>query len=314
VIDVLASEGHFADHLAPVWAALPDALRGRFLAGRDLETALEHGDDQLADAVLVASYGDHKRARQLAYARIARMEHGAGQSYGGDPRTADIPNYAGGRDADDVGLFLVPGPHPASRWATAYPDATVVTVGSPRLDALPAREPDGRTVVAISFHYTAYLGCPEGDSAFRWYRNLLAELTRRFTVIGHAHPRHAQRLRPWFSRAGIPFVADFADVCRRADVYACDNSSTIFEFAATGRPVVVLDGPHFRHDVEHGLRFWDASHVGQRATPATLRDALKRALEGEGDRREEALARVYAHRQGGAHRAAAEIHHWHEAA
>jgi hypothetical protein len=300
MIDALATEPHFAAHIRPVWDALPQ--RGRFLTAPG---------EPAYTSVIVASYGDHKRAREMGYRRIVRMEHGAGQSYAGDPDTADVPNYAGGRDADDVGLFIVPGPHPAARWQTAYPAACVASVGLTK--ALPGLEWKGGPVVALSFHYAAYLGCPEGDGAFRWYRNLIPKLAKRFALIGHAHPRHASRIRPWFARSGVPFVTDFEEVCRQASVYACDNSSTLFEFAATGRPVVLLNGPHYRRTVEHGLRFWEAAHVGVHAQPATVVEAIERALADapeEQRAREHALDLVYSQRTGGAESAAAAIDDW----
>ena len=310
MIDVLATEGHFASHLGPVWAALAPELRGAF------HTA-EGADRGGADAVLVASYGDHKRARAAGYSRIARMEHGAGQSYRGEPRAADVPNYAGGRDAGDVGLFLVPGPDPAARWRTAYPAARVEIVGSPRLDDLPRRAGEPGRVVAIAFHFNAYVGCPEADSAFRWYRDQLRTLGSRFEVIGHAHPRWAPRVAAWFRRAGLPFVDDFDEVCRQADLYACDNSSTLFEFASTGRPVVLLNCPAYRRSVAHGLRYWDAAHVGVQASPKNIRDVLE---EGFGDdpaqrqNREHALSQVYGIRRDAATVAAAALTDWLEGA
>lgn len=313
-LDIVATERHFLDHVDPIWQALPADARGMLVTSPDVAGLVTASP---GSSVLVASYGDHKRARALGYDRIARIEHGAGQSYGGDPATARKPNYAGGRDADDVTLFLVPGPYPGRRWQAAYPGARVEVVGCPRLDDLPRREPDGDRVVALSFHFNAFLGCPEGDSAWRWYRDHLFELGKRFNVIGHAHPRWAARIRPWFERAGITFVPDFADVCRRADVYATDNSSTLFEFAATGRPVVVLNCPGYRKTVDHGLRFWDAAHIGIPATPATLADAIERALEDRAEDQmasEDALHRVYRFRTGAARRAAEAIADWMEVA
>ena len=56
-------------------------------------------------------------------------------------------------------------------------------------------------------------------------------------------PREAIR---FYEAHGIEYVPDFDDVLRRADVYACDNSSTLYEFASTGRPVVVLNAPWYR--------------------------------------------------------------------
>ena len=108
-------------------------------------------------------------------------------------------------------------------------------------------------------------------------------------------------------------MPDFDDVLRRADVYACDNSSTLYEFASTGRPVVVLNAPWYRHDANHGLRFWDASGVGVtsyepgrpagRASSAAA-DIVTRRVRGT------ALDIVYAYRTGAAQRAADAIAAW----
>jgi len=65
-------------------------------------------------------------------------------------------------------------------------------------------------------------------------------LPRKYEVIGHAHPRALLKVAHYYRAARVEVVPDFAEVCRRADLYICDNSSSMFEFAATGRPVVVV--------------------------------------------------------------------------
>lgn len=314
-IDALASERHYIDHLAPVWLAMPDALRGRFLvadrtlvrhaAGRGVDASLA---TRTSDPLLVASYGDQKRGRRMGATTFVTMEHGAGQSYGGDPRSAGHGSYAGGADRDSA-LFLVPSEQAAARWRITYPSTPVAVIGSPRVDSLPAREPEPGPVVALGFHWPCAIA-PEARTALPHYRPVLPALARRFTVLGHGHPRFMGRLTSFYRSAGIEPVESFDDVLRRADLYVCDNSSTLFEFAATGRPVVVLNAPWYRRDVEHGLRFWDAATVGfQVDDPADLAGTIEAAL---GDppqqriERERVIASVYARPAGGAARAAAD--------
>ena len=334
MIDALSMERQFTEHLAPVWHALPE--RGRFLVDPSLvEHAASLGIDAVASPrpvpfpaypaprtdgppLLVASYGDVKVGRRLGYGPFAFIEHGAGQTYNGDrARRADRSgSYAGGGDRDDNELVLVPNQHAAEAWRSAYPQARVEIVGSPRLDSLPDREPGPGPVVAVSFHWPASSVSPEAGNALGEFAPVLEELAQRFHVIGHAHPKGdwPVRMARLYRRWGIEFVADFAEVCRRADVYVCDNSTTLYEFAATSRPVVVMNARAYRKRVEHGVRFWEAADVGiQVDEPAFLGDAIAEAVLDPPMRREareRALGIVYAYRSGGALRAADAIVSW----
>jgi hypothetical protein len=259
---------------------------------------------------------------RLGRANIALMEHGAGQSFGGDLSyagrvAAASSSYAGG-EGRVAGLFLHPGPHPAERDRARYPRARVEVVGCPKLDALPHRVPDGVPTVAFSFHWDTSIS-PEARSSFIFFREHLAVFARHnpgVRVLGHGHPRIIDRLAPWYERMGIEVVRDFADVCRRADVYACDGMSTLYEFASTGRPVVVLNAPFYRRDIEHGLRFWEAAGVGENVwEPYDAEAAVKRALSDPDagiSAREEALDMVYAYRSGASDRAARALESWAE--
>src|SRR5574338_370196 len=136
-IDTFASEPHFADHLAPVYELLTD--RGDFMVGTPMiqrtPARWPFAVDRIEDPtrpVLVASHGDVRRMRSQGRTRIAYIEHGIGQSYG-----AGHGSYAGGRDRDDVSLFMMPNRYSADLWKAAYPQAQVEVIGSPHLDSLP---------------------------------------------------------------------------------------------------------------------------------------------------------------------------------
>lgn len=313
MIDVLGTETHFIHHLAPVYRALkrpgtfyaPPALHS--VAGSRGVSA-QWPPSETPRPLLVASYGDLKKARAYGRTHLALMEHGYGQSF-----SSDHPSYAGGRDRDDVGLFLVSNEHSAQRNRERYPNARVEIVGCPKLDDLPAREAGEGPVAAISFHFDAHMVAPEATGTLRHYRRALPEIAAAFSLIGHAHPRYLMVADRHYRRHGIETVADFADVCRRADVYVCDYSSTIYEFASTGRPVVVLNAPWYRREVDHGLRFWSAIPGIQVDDPDDLVGAIAEALADPPARqaeREAALDMVYAYRTGGAQRAAAAIEFW----
>jgi UDP-N-acetylglucosamine:LPS N-acetylglucosamine transferase len=145
---------------------------------------------------------------------------------------------------------------------------------------------------------------------------MLSLLVQRFTTIGHAHPKGdwPRRMERQYSRTDIPFVEDFDDVCRQADVYVCDNSSTIPEFASTGRPVVLLNARHWHRQGGVGGRFWDWAHIGVNVDrPEHLIAGIEEALADAPERqaaREDALGIVYGVRSGGAELAADAIMSW----
>lgn len=310
MIDAFAAERQFIDHLAPVWRQLPD--RGSFFTERDLidhaasrgieAGPIVHSNWRRTDGstpALVASSGDTKTARLRGYRRFVSMEHGAGQSYIPDnPRAGRHSSYAGGDGREDTTLFLCPNAYSADLWRARYPAAQVELIGCPKLDTLPAKDPAVPETVAISFHWPGKQ-VAETDTAFSHFQQMLRPLADAHRLVGHAHPKGSwgRTLASVYARNGIRFLADFEDVCREADVYVCDNSSTLFEFAATGRPVVVLNSPRYRRDVHHGLRFWDAAHVGVQVDhPQDLLRGVARALRDEfedRDNREDALQTVY---------------------
>jgi hypothetical protein len=328
----VCSESHFIDHLAPVWRGLPEGLRGAFWATPDLVpyalTLVPEASEMprwikvgKGDYAVIAAEQDRKRVVGVP---TVRFEHGCGLSYGGNisiPLGAPTlalqaagfhPAYPGGRSHQGVRAFLNPNRYSADRWRESYPGAVVEIVGTPKLDevhnALPKTIGDP-PVVCISFH-ADILVAPETMSAFPFYRDVVVDLAKRtdIQVIGHSHPKARAERQEFFEANGIEFVPSFAEVMRRADVYAVDNSSTLFEFASLDRPVVVINGPMYRRDVHHGLRFWEHSDVGVNCdVPMDLSDAIDRALEDPFDvwsARQEATADLYPYRGHAAERAA----------
>jgi hypothetical protein len=212
-----------------------------------------------------------------------------------------------------VVLFVAPGEHVARAWRDSYPRAAVETVGSPRVDALARAVQDSghdrSRTVAISFRWNCGL-CPEARSALGHYESALPQIVadlaaRDVQVLGHGHPRLWPRIARTWARLGVELVPDFADVAARAGIFVADNTSALYEFAALERPVVVLNAPWYRRDVEHGLRFW--SHVPgiQVDNPADVVGAIEIADSPEARvLRQRAVDHVYAHRGNAAARVA----------
>lgn len=297
-----ASRQHYLDHLRPVVEALRDrgVPVGMWTASG---CRVEAGDRTGVPAdrpvpVLVASHAD---GQSVGNRPLVLMEHGAGQSYRGPFLH---PAYAGGRDRvrDRVLLFVCPGRVAAAANRFAYPLVPTAEVGCPRLDPLHRDPPpgDGRTV-AFAFHWDASAVAIEAGTAWEHFAPHLAALAGEFAaaglrMVGHGHPRAMHRYAPAYRAAGVE-VVDEATVMHDAAVLVFDNTSLGWEFASTGRPVALLDHPLWRHEVEHGLRFWRHADAGPRtADPRAVAGAVALALADVQfpERRAAAVADVYA--------------------
>jgi len=267
-----------------------------------LPGALQRRPPHTGPPILVASYSDLRLCRQR---QAIFVEHGSGQTYLG----VDEAAYSGGPDRDNVVLFLCPNSTVAARNADRYPGARSIAVGCPRLDYWHTRPPQARStppVVAFTWHADLNL-VPETRNGFRHFSPAVtATRDAGYTVLGHAHPRFFRRIEGWYAQHGIEAVATLDEVFARADILVADNTSAAFEFASLDRPIVWLTPPHYRRDVHHGLRFWDALVLGPEATrPEDVPDAIKQAIT-EYRPHDELLDGLYAGRDGAATKRAVE--------
>lgn len=294
-VDAFVGQPHYIDHVAPIWWALAPDERGTFYVSHAAEArARREGLWPLAvgrpvgpvQPVIVAGYVD---LRAVGRRPAIFVEHGAGQTYGGDPRGRLDASYSGGRGRDGVVLFLASTEAVHRRNVEGTPSAASEAVGVPRLDWWhrtrdAAVRGASAPTVAVSFHWDCTL-VPETRTAWPHYDGALDALAvvarhRGWRLIGHGHPRIFGRLARRWTQLGVEPVADFDQVLRDADVYVVDNSSTLFEFAALAGPVVVLNAPWYRRDVDHGLRFWEHAEVGvQVDEPGGLVAGVEAALE-----------------------------------
>lgn len=330
LLDLYASHEHYMAHLAPIWRALPPEVRGDVLRPATLHReAMERHRP-----VLVASLADYTvmGGRPVVY-----VEHGAGQTYDGDPGAARHGSYPGGRGLERVVLFLCPSDRVAGAWASARYGARVEVVGSPWLDQLTgltssfgARDEGGERGspqavdgpvgdigcgisttnvtlprVAFTFHWNCRL-VPETTSALPHYHGHLARVVTELRCLGHevdghGHPRMWPTLEPIWRKLRVAPRPRFADVVSRSTVLVGDNTSALYEWAALDRPVVVLNAPWYRRDVDHGLRFWNLVPGRQVDEPDELLGAIHESLmdpDATADLRSRATAEVYAHRDG----------------
>lgn len=268
-VDAYCSLRHYLDHLAPVWLALPEEMRGELIATPEViawgqRPGARHPvqalggfpDRRRRSPVLVAGFTDHHAVRPRP---TIMLNHGAGQSYAGDPQARGHEAFSGGPGRERVLLHIEPGALAAK--ATAAAGRPFVAVGSPKLDPWhdgSCHVDHDSAKIAVGFHHDARGGGPpEQRSALAHYSGILQRLARRFDLIGHGHPRSWDRTAHMWAKLGVRAEPDFARVLDEAAVYVTDTSSTGLEFASTGRPVIFCSAPWYRRDVDHGGRFWE---------------------------------------------------------
>lgn len=338
-IDFYAGQTHYADHLYPIWAALPEEARGLFVAAGgmqphtsrhavskawdwyiaqterfdiDLQPSREAARERIADRdglLVVAGYEDLAWVEPVGREHVF-VEHGVGQWFEGITH----PAWAGSRPRPRVRLFICPSERLADRNRETYPDIPAAAVGCPKLDIHHRQPPKRRKrppVIYCSWHWDCRI-VPEAGWAFPEFRRASLGLMELGHVIGGGHPRSMRRIERHWRTAGVPVVRDFADALWQADIMVNDASSTLWEFASLDRPVVLMNSKHYRRDVEHGLRFWEYADVGMQVDdPADLVDVVRAALRDpveQQERRRRAIAHAYAHTDGRAsQRAAAAI-------
>jgi hypothetical protein len=174
--------------------------------------------------------------------------------------------------------FALPNALQADRYRSVFPSTRIEVVGTPKLDRLVGPRRSAGSTIAFSFHWSSVMR-GGADAPHRAFRNVIRSLARRgdITVLGHGHPQVWDRLQSMYAALGVEPVRDFSDVVRRADLYACDWSSTIYEWAALNRPVIRLETKVYI-DVPSGLGLERYVDVGPTVTPAIAEGTIERLL------------------------------------
>ncbi len=301
-IDFLASQPHYLDHISPIWDKLPLDLQGTFYVPEEISSYVKSvlhtsylmtytdrtfGPFIDKHPVLVAGYGDMMALhRQNSKRKIVMMEHGTGHTF----HTAAYPDGSGKRDWVD--MFLPPNEYTKKKIQEVRKTRCEV-VGTPKLDKvfnelnpvnmlkLSYSKPP---TIAIGFHWGSKNNMPpESGTAFDHYKGVIPELSKQFRLLAYGHPLAAEHYRRFYTSIGIEYTNSLWDVFRRADVCINDLSSAMYEFLVTGKPVVVLNAPWFRHSVQHGIRFWDYADIGIHVEqPEELAFAVQQTLDNYG--------------------------------
>jgi hypothetical protein len=304
-VDILARKAYTLDHIIPVWLAMPVAMRGNiYLTAEGMKYLSDHpspfskivlGSSYLQEyldgdnsdcghfPILTSAYGDACRVAEFDPNRpIILMEHGIGLTFG-------KPVYADGYGQRyKFSLFPVPNQHTLDK---CHPDMKKwphPIIGVPKMDPFagefkkPHPMPKNPTI-AIAFHHGDKNSRPgEVGSAWEHYQDIIPRLANFYKVIFHAHPILNEQLATLIVKDhfnGAEFVPDFNEVMRRADIYINDCSSTLYEFAVTGKPVIMLNAPWFDRKSNFGIRFWDYTDIGPQVDePTQLIPAIQQTI------------------------------------
>jgi hypothetical protein len=250
-VDLIASLPHYKAHMDPIWDALPEQRKGT------VHSFLGRRPEEENRVALVASWQDLDPLRNVC--PMIYVEHGAGQAYAGDEKTALQPGYSASGGKRHIGVigFISPSETVARRWTTA----PAIAVGCPKIDKWRGHTPMFGNGVCFAFHWPCPIS-PETRSAVAHYQDHLPEIVDRFTqqgfvVYGHAHPKWNGQIDEMLTDAGMTVAAYEETVFALANILIMDNSSLMYEWASLDRPVIALNAPWYRRDVNHGLRFWD---------------------------------------------------------
>lgn len=191
--------------------------------------------------------------------RSILLEHGVGQSY-----ITNKTSWARGSTKydDNIILYMATNNYCYDAFKKHHKNIPIEIIGCPKLDNIPIMNPNLEDpLICFSWHWDA-IEIPETRSGFDYWKDSLIELSKHNRIVIHGHPR-IQNITSEFARDNnIQFISSFNRVLELADIYVCDNSSTIYEFAVTNKPVILLNNPFYRRDINHGLRFWELSNIG----------------------------------------------------
>lgn len=209
---------------------------------------------------VVSSYGNLKLLSHTTMPKVPfiLIEHGAGQTY-----ITDAASWSRGVSEYDtrVKAFLGTNKYCVDAYQHHHPDIPCYVCGCSKLDDVRVDKANlDNPLIVFSWHWDCSKP-PETAGGFNYWKNALPSLAQKYNIAIHGHPRLQPQTEAFASRNNLRFIKNFSDVLAEADIYACDNSSTLFEFAAF-KPVIVLNNPWYRRDVEHGMRFWEFADMG----------------------------------------------------
>lgn len=272
-----ASQSSYRDHLRPVWDALEPAEQG---------TWMEKGSRPSgATTWLSASQRDFSTLEKTKAHRVV-MEHGVGLQWYPDLMLQRLCRAS---------AIAAPNAFIAERYREHSKRVRIEIVGTPKMDLLQASTPG--PAAAISFHWTGVLR--QRETSLAAWKPLVEELGAERELLGHAHPKIWRQAERFYRELGIEPVRSFEEVCARSNLYLSDHGSTLYEWAALDRELILLRKGNNPVPIpwRSGLLWKYFSGIGpELKLGGSLRAALEAAAETTyRDARLEATAALYPH-------------------
>lgn len=295
MIHFFATRPHFVNHMLPIFEQFKDGEAvftiskhiKDYVDGLGIPYRLSKRNSGLffpekdGDAIVVCAANNAMFAKKSNPRRkIIFMEHGVGITF------PTNQGYAGGGGIRrSVSLFLAPNQHIYDKTKKALPGKPQVIIGTPYMDKWVnySRPTSTRDMVTISFHWNGSTIAPEAGNAVDHYLPHLEKVMKfldekRIDLAGHGHPRILEELRPAYEKLGIHIIENFQNVLEYSSAYINDGSSTLYE-AALIMPVVLLNAPWFRKDIDFGIRWWKWTNIGEQCeTPEELPQMIVNAV------------------------------------
>lgn len=182
--------------------------------------------------------------------RIVLLEHGAGQIYRHARRIVDA---GGGGILRNVVLYIGPNEATCDVMAQYLPNARMI-VASPIVEWMQTRtrRPE---LVGFATHWPSPLATTVLEAGTTWPDSAGILKALPGPKVAHCHPRGAYRMERDLRRRNIdvPFVDNWDALWPDLRLLVVDNSSILWEAAAVGIDVAVIDGKYW--EMRHGLRF-----------------------------------------------------------
>lgn len=266
-VGFFASQESYREHLRPIWDALEPEERGVW-AEDHVRVPTWVNPSVPVTTWMAASHRDSAALYRLQTPRV-HMEHGVGLQW--------YPPYQI-HHLIFRSVIAAPNEFIAQRFRDVKKRLRVKVIGTPKLDHLSKLEPGD--AAAVSFHWTGVMR--QKQTSFDHWREMVIELASERELLGHAHPKIWKKAQRFYEEIGIEPVQSFEEVCRRANLYLCDHSSTLYEWSALDRELILLrrDGHREQIPQRSGLLWESFSGIGPELR---LGGSLRAALEAAAD-------------------------------